>query len=215
MLCGGFGQGRAGGSGFTQPAPHTAGFQINQVGFQVWGHSRGKRAPRGRPGPGQVHVLGASRSQEPYPGWERWMWGLPSDLCGGCEPGDPGPQEQGSEHSGAGRQLRTSFAGPGLALCAVHNLHGGPVTEQPRWGKVVEQLVSAPPSHWCGLCRKLRGRTPEDRGRPRPPSQALWVRPSCCRWLPAPVSVQDTPHRMLRRWPCLPAASSPASGAVC
>lgn len=31
-----------------------------------------------------------------------------------------------------------------------------------------EQLVSAPPSHWCGLCRKLRGRTPEDRGQPPP-----------------------------------------------
>lgn len=35
-------------------------------------------------------------------------------------------------------------------------------------------------------------------------AQLLW-------WPWAQVSVQDTPHRMLRRWPCLPAASSPGS----
>lgn len=45
---------------------------------------------------------------------------------------------------------------------------------------------------------------------PRPPlSLALWVRPSCFGWLRAQVAVQGhTPHRMSRRWPCLPAASS-------
>lgn len=105
----------------------------------------------------------------------------------------------GSWGQGSGpRAVSTAGLGPGrhtVACCpgCLHHPHAGPKQPGREGGGPPgspNPAAQGPRSHRCA-----------------PPTR--WGQPSCRGWLRAQVSGPDTPHRMLlRRWACLPAASS-------
>lgn len=105
----------------------------------------------------------------------------------------------GSWGQGSGpRAVSTAGLGPGrhtVACCprCLHHPRAGPKRPGREGGGSPgspSPAAQGPRSHRCA-----------------PPTR--WGQPSCHGWLRAQVSGPDTPHRMLlRRWACLPAASS-------